>query len=74
MLDLLREEMEKEPLYKPIHLVGKDIEIAFTHSEESSEEYYTFVNGQNTSQGGTHLVAFREAFVVAAIKPSVLEQ
>ncbi|HBE22820.1 MAG TPA: DNA topoisomerase IV [Verrucomicrobiales bacterium] len=65
LLDLLREEMEKEPLYKPIHLVGKDIEIAFTHSEESSEEYYTFVNGQNTSQGGTHLVAFREAFVNA---------
>jgi topoisomerase-4 subunit B len=65
LLDLLREEMEKEPLYKPIHLVGKDIEIAFTHSEESSEEYYTFVNGQNTSQGGTHLIAFREAFVNA---------
>jgi topoisomerase-4 subunit B len=65
LLDLLREEMEKAPLYKPIHLVGKDIEIAFTHSEESSEEYYTFVNGQNTSQGGTHLVAFREAFVNA---------
>jgi topoisomerase IV subunit B len=63
LLDLLREEMEKAPLYKPIHLIGKDIEIAFTHSEESSEEYYTFVNGQNTSQGGTHLQAFREAFV-----------
>jgi topoisomerase-4 subunit B len=63
LLDLLREEMEKAPLYPPIHLVGKDIEIAFTHSEESSEEYYTFVNGQNTSQGGTHLVAFREALV-----------
>lgn len=63
LLDLLREEMEKEPLYPPIHLVGNDIEIAFTHSEESSEEYYTFVNGQNTSQGGTHLAAFRESLV-----------
>ena len=63
LLDLLREEMEHEALYAPIHLVGKDIEIAFTHSAESSEEYYTFVNGQNTSQGGTHLAAFREALV-----------
>jgi topoisomerase-4 subunit B len=63
LLDLLREEMEHEALYPPIHLVGKDIEIAFTHSAESSEEYYTFVNGQNTSQGGTHLSAFREALV-----------
>jgi topoisomerase-4 subunit B len=63
LLDLLREEMENEPLYAPIHLVGKDIEIAFTHSAESREEYYTFVNGQNTSQGGTHLAAFREALV-----------
>jgi len=63
LLDLLREEMENEPLYPPIHLVGKDIEIAFTHTAESNEEYYTFVNGQNTSQGGTHLAAFREALV-----------
>ncbi len=63
LLDLLRAEMENEPLYPPIHLVGKDIEIAFTHTAESSEEYYSFVNGQNTSQGGTHLAAFREALV-----------
>jgi topoisomerase-4 subunit B len=63
LLDLLREEMQHEALYPPIHLVGKDIEVAFTHSAESSEEYYTFVNGQNTSQGGTHLAAFREALV-----------
>ena len=63
LLDLLREEMEHEALYPPIHLVGKDIEIAFTHSADSSDEYYTFVNGQNTSQGGTHLAAFREALV-----------
>ncbi len=63
LLDLLREEMESGPLYDPIHLIGKDIEIAFTHTAESSEEYYSFVNGQNTSQGGTHLAAFREALV-----------
>jgi len=63
LLDLLREEMESTPLYEPIHLVGNDIEIAFTHTEDSSEEYYSFVNGQNTSQGGTHLAAFREAMV-----------
>lgn len=63
LLDLLREEMESSPLYEPIHLIGKDIEIAFTHTAESSEEYYSFVNGQNTSQGGTHLAAFREALV-----------
>ena len=65
LLDLLREEMENEALYPPIHLSGKDIEIAFTHTAESSEEYYTFVNGQNTSQGGPHLAAFREALVQA---------
>ena len=63
LLDLLREEMENEALYPPIHLIGKDIEIAFTHTVESGEEYYTFVNGQNTSQGGTHLAAFREQLV-----------
>ena len=63
LLDLLREEMETEALYPPIHLIGNDIEIAFTHCAESSEEYHTFVNGQNTSQGGTHLAAFREALV-----------
>ncbi|WP_193213941.1 DNA topoisomerase IV subunit B [Luteolibacter marinus] len=65
LLDLLREEMESEPLYDPIHLTGDDIEIAFTHSAESGEEYYTFVNGQNTTQGGTHLQAFREGLVNA---------
>ncbi len=63
LLDLLREEMDSEPLYPPVHISGNDIEIAFTHSMDSSEEYYTFVNGQNTSQGGTHLAAFREAMV-----------
>jgi topoisomerase-4 subunit B len=65
LLDLLREEMESEALYEPIHLKGKDIEIAFTHTPESGEEYYSFVNGQNTTQGGTHLQAFREGLVNA---------
>jgi topoisomerase-4 subunit B len=65
LLDLLREEMESEALYEPIHLKGPDIEIAFTHTAESGEEYYTFVNGQNTTQGGTHLQAFREGLVNA---------
>jgi topoisomerase-4 subunit B len=65
LLDLLREEMESEALYEPIHLKGADIEIAFTHTAESGEEYYTFVNGQNTTQGGTHLQAFREGLVNA---------
>ncbi len=63
LLDLLKEEMESEALYGPIHLRGTDIEIAFTHSAESGEEYYSFVNGQHTTQGGTHLAAFREAIV-----------
>jgi topoisomerase-4 subunit B len=65
LLDLLREEMESEALYDPIHLKGEDIEVAFTHTAESGEEYYTFVNGQNTTQGGTHLQAFREGLVNA---------
>jgi len=63
LLDLLKEEMDAEPLYGPIHLSGKDIEIAFTHTADGGEEYYSFVNGQHTTQGGTHLAAFREAFV-----------
>ena len=63
LLDLLAEEMESTPLYSPVHLVDQDIEIAFTHGSDSSEEYYSFVNGQNTTQGGTHLAAFREALV-----------
>ena len=46
-----------------IHLSGKDIEVAFTHTEQSGEEYYSFVNGQHTTMGGTHLAAFREAIV-----------
>lgn len=63
LLDLLKEEIHEAPLYDPIHLIGEDLEIAFTHGSDSSEAYYSFVNGQNTTQGGTHLVAFREAIV-----------
>lgn len=63
LLDLLKEEMDQEALYPPIVISGHDIDITFTHTMESSEDYYTFVNGQHTTQGGTHLAAFREAFV-----------
>jgi topoisomerase IV subunit B len=63
LLDLLREEMEDEPIYEPVSLSGKDIDVCFVHTAGSSEEYYAFVNGQHTTQGGTHLVAFREALV-----------
>lgn len=61
LLDLLRDNMTKEPLYPPIHLKGEDIEITLTHIDQYGEEYYTFVNGQHTTQGGTHLTAFKEA-------------
>lgn len=63
LLDLLAENMVRDPLYEPVHLLGKDIEIAFAHRDTYGEDYYTFVNGQHTSQGGTHLSAFREALV-----------
>jgi len=63
LLDLLKEEMDEEMLYEPIHLTGKDIDVTFTHTMSSGEDYYTFVNGQHTTQGGTHLAAFREAVV-----------
>ncbi|OAZ04199.1 DNA topoisomerase IV subunit B [Flavobacterium succinicans] len=63
--DLLDENIAEEDMVYPIiHLKGEDIEIAMTHSKSQySEEYHSFVNGQNTTQGGTHLVAFREAVV-----------
>ena len=61
LLDLLTEDMSADPLYPIIHLKGEDIEIALTHTNQSGEEYYSFVNGQHTIQGGTHQVAFREA-------------
>lgn len=61
LLDLLRDNMTAEPLYPIIHLTGQDIEIALTHANQRGEEYYTFVNGQNTIYGGTHLTAFKDA-------------
>lgn len=63
LADLLNDNMSKEGLYPLIHLRGDDIEVAFTHGFNYGEDYYSFVNGQNTTQGGTHLIAFREALV-----------
>src|SRR4030066_1396503 len=63
LVDLLNENMSKEGLYPIIHLKGEDIEAAFTHGLQYGEDYYSFVNGQHTTQGGSHLLAFREAFV-----------
>ena len=62
LLDLLNEATTSEPLYPIVHLKDEDIEIAFTHTDQYGEEYYSFVNGQHTIQGGTHQSAFREAF------------
>ena len=61
LLDLLTENMTVEPLYPIIHLKGEDIEIALTHTNQNNDEYFSFVNGQHTIQGGTHQTAFREA-------------
>jgi topoisomerase-4 subunit B len=61
LTDLLNENITAESLYPIIHLKGEDIEIAFTHCDQYGEEYYSFVNGQHTTQGGTHQSAFREA-------------
>ncbi len=61
LLDLLNENLGEEPLYAPIHLSGEDIEVAITHGNGYGETYYSFVNGQHTTQGGTHQAAFREA-------------
>ncbi len=60
LLDLLNENMTEDPLYAPIHLSGDDIEVAITHGTGYGESYFSFVNGQYTSQGGTHQAAFRE--------------
>lgn len=66
LLDLLMKKTEKQEVrYEIIHLKGYDIEIALTHGNAYGEEYYSFVNGQYTSQGGTHLQAFKEAIVKA---------
>lgn len=62
--DLLQENIEGDIIYPIVHLKDEDIEVAFTHGEKSqSEGYFSFVNGQHTTQGGTHLTAFKEAFV-----------
>ncbi len=58
--DLLVDNMTTDPLYPIIHIKGEDIEIAFTHTNQYGEEYYSFVNGQHTTQGGTHQSAFKE--------------
>lgn len=64
LLDLVSRKLDEESRRYPIiHLKGNDIEVAFTHSNQYGEEYYSFVNGQFTTQGGTHLAAFREAVV-----------
>jgi topoisomerase IV subunit B len=64
LLDLLRDKVnEDDTRYPIVHLMGDDIEVAITHGNSYGEEYYSFVNGQFTSQGGTHLNAFKEAFV-----------
>ncbi len=60
--DLLTDNMTEEPLYPIVHLTGEDIEIAFTHTKQYGEEYHSFVNGQHTTQGGTHQTAFKEHF------------
>ena len=60
LLDLIRERLTSEPLYPIIHLQGEDIEMVLTHTDQYGEEYYSFVNGQHTTQGGTHLTAYRE--------------
>jgi len=61
LADLLHENMTSDPLYPVIHLKDADIELVITHTNQYGEEYYSFVNGQHTTQGGTHQSAFREA-------------
>ncbi len=61
LADLLNARMDSNPLYTPIHLLGEDIEVVLTHGNSYGEEYYSFVNGQYTSLGGTHLAAFKES-------------
>jgi len=64
LLDLLENKIDRENMrYPVIHLKGEDIEVALTHGSQYGEEYYSFVNGQFTTQGGTHLSAFKEALV-----------
>lgn len=63
LVDLLRENVNGDGLYPVIHIKDEDIELAMTHGSQYGEIYYTFVNGQHTTQGGTHLTAFKEALV-----------
>ena len=63
LLDLVNDNLSEEPCYAPIHLSGEDIEVVITHGHGYGETYFSFVNGQYTSQGGTHQAAFREAVV-----------
>ena len=65
LLDLIREDVESDSCYKPLHHRGKTLELAFCHTTRFSESYYSFVNGQFTVDGGTHLSAFREGFLKA---------
>jgi topoisomerase-4 subunit B len=59
--DLLENKLDGEPVYPIIHIKDKDVEVSFTHNDSYGEDYYSFVNGQHTTMGGTHLAAFREA-------------
>ncbi len=65
--DLLTDRMTNNPLYEIVHLKGEDIEIAFTHCNQNGEEYYSFVNGQHTTLGGTHQAAFKK-YIAVVIK------
>ncbi len=65
--DLLNDRMDYEALYPIVHLTGEDIEIAFTHTKQNGEEYYSFVNGQHTTLGGTHQAAFKK-YIAEVIK------
>lgn len=62
LLDLVNDNMSEEPIYEPIHLQGEDIEVVLTHGKSIGENIASFVNGQNTREGGTHLAAFRKSF------------
>ena len=65
LLDLIRSDVKKEAIYAPLHVRGKNLEIAFTHTTRFNESYFSFVNGQHTTDGGTHLSAFREGYLKA---------
>ena len=65
--DLLNDRMDYQPLYPIIHLRGEDIEVAFAHTKQNGEEYYSFVNGQHTTLGGTHQAAFKK-YIAEVIK------